>query len=193
MENVSSLVEASVSFNNLSFDYRWLELLKGLNGVKSFSAEDKSLLYMKTPIFSRSSWPIFPNLKRLELKGFRDSGLIPQFLESCPKLKHLCIEKVEGRLCKRENLLESSWIEPRFVPACMVTNLTTIELSKFIGRICDVQFLEYMLRNAEVLESLKIAWENLCLEEAMFCEWLLAVPRASRHCEIHFLGSGSPK
>ncbi|KAI3731780.1 hypothetical protein L1987_62969 [Smallanthus sonchifolius] len=84
MEDVTSLVEASVSFDSIVSDHLLVELLKGISGVKSLSIE-------KFPY--TSALPIFPNMKRLEFTSFWDHVLILQFLESCPELKHLCIEK----------------------------------------------------------------------------------------------------
>ncbi|KAJ0814883.1 putative F-box domain, FBD domain, leucine-rich repeat domain superfamily [Helianthus annuus] len=170
MEDLPSSVEASVSFDCLvSSDCTildlWGQFLKGINGVKSLSV--KKLL-------SSSPLPMFPNTKRLELKDLWDSGKV---LESCPALEHLCIEKVVNYL----------WIKPKLVPACLLTNLTTIKFSTRKWQKCDMEFLEYMLRNAEVLKTVTITLENLCIEEERrLCLELIELPRASSRCEIRF-------
>ncbi|KAK9074363.1 hypothetical protein SSX86_006961 [Deinandra increscens subsp. villosa] len=86
MEDVSSLVEACVSFSNVRLDrsHLWVELLNGLSGVKSLSVQ-------KIPYDLRL--PIFPNMKHLELKKFWHSEVVIPFLESCPELKHLYSEE----------------------------------------------------------------------------------------------------
>ncbi|XP_022024832.1 FBD-associated F-box protein At3g52670 [Helianthus annuus] len=109
VKNVLSLVEASISVHGLSV-HLWDELLKGISGVKSLSIKT-----MPTNLLL----PIFPNMEHLELKSLWSSTLILEFLENSPKLKHLHINK----------LAASCWIEPVLVPACMLTNLTTIKFS----------------------------------------------------------------
>ncbi|KAJ0435437.1 putative F-box domain, FBD domain, leucine-rich repeat domain superfamily [Helianthus annuus] len=130
-----------------------------------------------------SPLPIFPNMKQLELTGIWQSGQITQFLESCPELKILCIDFVEWWDFQKQKPGES-----KSVPACMLTNLTTIKFSKCEGDTSDIGFLEYMLGNTQVLKSVTVfAWENLLIEEEpWFCAQVLKIPRASQHCEIHF-------
>ncbi|XP_076941905.1 F-box/FBD/LRR-repeat protein At1g78750-like [Bidens hawaiensis] len=100
MEDVLSLVEASFSFRENSFNNNFMvELLNGISGVKLLSlekvrdgkAQDSSLL----KIISASPMTIFPNMVRLELKGYWRFELIPKFLESFPELKELYIEKFQ--------------------------------------------------------------------------------------------------
>ncbi|KAM0016996.1 putative F-box domain, leucine-rich repeat domain superfamily, F-box-like domain superfamily [Helianthus debilis subsp. tardiflorus] len=147
VEDVSSLVEACVSFREIGFYHMWFELINGINGVKSLSAVNTThLIDFDIPFtspFGVESLPIFPNMNRLELKGFWHSGLIPQFLESCPELKHLCIEKVVDRCMKKHE--EYSWVKPEVVPACVVTKLTTIKFSMCERSECDPAFLKHLL------------------------------------------------
>ncbi|KAJ0449001.1 putative F-box domain, FBD domain, leucine-rich repeat domain superfamily [Helianthus annuus] len=183
MEDVSSLVEATVSFTNLSIGYLWVELLNGLYRVKSLSAQADGFPYLGNTFCS--PLPTFPNMKHLELKGFCQSGLISKFLESSPELKHLCIEKVYELLLQEPGY--TSWIEPKLVPPCMLTNLTTIKFSNCKGHKCDIQFLEYVLGNAEVLKKVTIIWESMSSElQLPLCTQLLKVSRASQDCEICF-------
>ncbi|KAK1412150.1 hypothetical protein QVD17_33161 [Tagetes erecta] len=142
-----------------------------------------SLVDGETPSALRYYLPMFPNMTHLELNSFWHCGQILEFLHCCPVLKHLCIG---------EKLGKANWIDhPKLVPACMLTNLTTVVISNFNGQKCDIEFqefLEYMLRSAEVLETVTITWENNMLCERL-CATLLELPRASRFCEIHFIGN----
>ncbi|KAJ0430547.1 putative F-box domain, FBD domain, leucine-rich repeat domain superfamily [Helianthus annuus] len=176
MEDLSSLVGASIACYKGMVSDMWFELLNEIRGVQNLSIQDVQFT---------SVLPIFPNMKHLELKGFLQYGLIPQYLKSCPELKSLCIDEVVGRFFKKPK--QSSWIEPKLVPACMLANLTTIKCSVSRGWKCDIKFLEYVLGNAEVLKTVTITGENLCLEEEKrLCAKLLELPRVSRHCKIHF-------
>ncbi|XP_035842243.1 FBD-associated F-box protein At4g10400 [Helianthus annuus] len=143
-----------------------------------FVMEDVSSL-SKFPF--TTSLPIFPNMKHLELKGYLQARLIPQFLRRCPKLKSLCIDAVSK---KHE---EGCWIKPKLVPTCMLTNLTTIKFSNCNGQKSEVEFLEYMLGNAMVLKTATITCNCLSIEEEKrLCAVLSWFSRASSLCKIHF-------
>ncbi|KAJ9563550.1 hypothetical protein OSB04_008710 [Centaurea solstitialis] len=169
MEDLSSLVEATVSYFEVRFSDLLVELLKGISGAKSISWSTST-----SDVPSNSHLPKFPNLKHLEYKGGRfRSGwpLIPQILENSSELEHLGIEELD----------ECCWIEPRSVPTCMLANLKTIELAKCKGKKCDIQFVEFMLANGAVLKTVTITCEGLRLEEEMrFSAQLLKLQRASR-------------
>ncbi|KAI7741176.1 hypothetical protein M8C21_019355, partial [Ambrosia artemisiifolia] len=90
MEDVSSLVEASVSFGYMPDIHPWVELLKGLSGVKSLLV--RNLITLVDFNSFTSSLPIFPNMKHLVLHDIRHFGQVLQFLESSPELEQLCIE-----------------------------------------------------------------------------------------------------
>ncbi|KAK9074366.1 hypothetical protein SSX86_006964 [Deinandra increscens subsp. villosa] len=174
-ENVSSLVEACVSFSYIRFVQcpLWFNLLKGLSGVKSLSVQHNP---STTPV------PNFPNMKRLELKSCWNRGQILQFLKSSPQLEHLYVEKLEY----------SDWTKPKRLPVCMLTKLTAINLSNCNGQKWEMKFLRYILGHAEVLKTLTVTWGNIGpVKEKRLHMKLPAFPRASRCCEIHVPGSGS--
>ncbi|KAI7725960.1 hypothetical protein M8C21_026753 [Ambrosia artemisiifolia] len=181
MEDVSSLVEASVSLRHMPNIHPWVELLKGLNGVKSLLVECLSSLidfYSVT-----SSPPVFPNMKHLVLHDIGHFGQVLQFLESSPELEQLCID-VNPYQQKPE---EYGWVEPELVPACMTTNLTTINFSISERWKCDIAFLKYMMGNAQVLKTLTVTWKKSSMEKEKFCaEDVKLLPMASRYCEIQF-------
>ncbi|KAJ0448998.1 putative FBD domain, leucine-rich repeat domain superfamily [Helianthus annuus] len=183
MEDVSSLAEVTLSIERLDSDHHlWDELFKGLSGVKSLSAQNEN---SRGCFGFISPLPVFQNMKHLELNRFWNPEFIPLVLERSPQLTCLCVKHVHD-YSKHE---ESDWIEPKVVPSCMLTNLTTIKF-KCVGQKCVIQLMEYMLRNAEVLKTVTITWRNLCFqEETRLAAKLLKVPRASRDCEISFIGA----
>ncbi|CAH1416546.1 unnamed protein product [Lactuca virosa] len=176
MGDFSSLVEATVCFSSIRDYHQKVELLKGLSGVKSLS-----LLTSTLNEFVHSHLPKFPKLKHLELKDSFKSPwiLVSQILESSPELEHLCFEEPE----------DISWIEPQSVPTCMLSHLRTMKITKCKGRKCDIHFLEYILGNSEVLKTITIICGSMRMKDEMeMCARLLKFPRASRFCEIHFVG-----
>ncbi|KAF5757159.1 putative F-box domain, FBD domain, leucine-rich repeat domain superfamily [Helianthus annuus] len=146
MEDLSSLIEASVSIRETTDCSLLVDLLKGISGVQSLS-----LQYFP----HRQRLPVFSNTKHLELKDLWEPKLIPKLLDRFPRLQHLCIEKPK----------ECLWRDPKWVPACIRTSLTTLKFSKCNGRKYDMELLKYLLRNAEVLKTVTITWEDLHKEE----------------------------
>ncbi|KAK9074362.1 hypothetical protein SSX86_006960 [Deinandra increscens subsp. villosa] len=175
MEDVSSLVEACVSSDDIRFDrlHLWVELLNGLSRVELFSVQE---------IPFELHLPIFPNMKRFALKSSGCSE-IDQFLESCPRLKHLYIEEKIG----------FPWVGSKLAPVCMLTSLTTIKFPMCSFWEDDIPFLAYMLWNAKVLKKVTITWKyssSIKQEKRVFAEFL-KLPRASRCCEICLHGKWS--
>ncbi|XP_076929530.1 FBD-associated F-box protein At4g10400-like [Bidens hawaiensis] len=175
-------VEVSVSFDcEVSYEYTmfdlWGQFMRGISGVKSLTIQE---------FLSSSPLPVFPNLKRLNLKGFPHSG---EFIKSCPALEHLCIKK-SGRY----RWGDSSWIEPKLAPACMLATLTTIKFSTRTWNTCEMECLEYILGNAEVLKTVRITLESGSIEEEMqLCTKLSELSVASGSCEIQFQGASGPR
>ncbi|KAJ0435486.1 putative F-box domain, FBD domain, leucine-rich repeat domain superfamily [Helianthus annuus] len=184
MEDVSSLVEASVSLRCMPDDHNhiWDELLKGLTGVKSLSVKNLSCLTEFNSF--TSSPPIFPIMKHLVLGDIGHYGQVLQYLESSPELEQLCIKVYPSQ----QNPEEYSWVDPELVPACMTTNLTTIKISICEWWKCDIPFLKYMIGNAKALKTIDITWKKMSIEkEKLVCtEMVKLLPKASRYCEIHF-------
>ncbi|XP_076941900.1 FBD-associated F-box protein At4g10400-like [Bidens hawaiensis] len=155
----------------------WSQFMRGISGVKSLTIQE---------VLSSSPLPVFQNLKRLDLKSFWYSG---EVVKCCPALEHLSIEK-SGKYCWGE----SCWFEPKLVPACMLTNLTTINFTTRTWQTCDMEFLAYVLANAEVLKTVTVTWESGSVEEERrLCTKLTELPTASRSCEIHFQGASGPR
>lgn len=79
------------------------------------------------------------------------------------------------------------WVEPKVVPGCIRTKLTTLKYLLVKETMSyDMEVLKYLLGNAEVLKTVTIAFEqSLNLEEEMrlYAE-LLKFPRASMGCAI---------
>ncbi|PWA69440.1 FBD-like protein [Artemisia annua] len=127
-----------------------------------------------------------PNLKHLELTddGYKfEQIIIFKFLESCSELEHLSIKTAQ--VCWT-NEPDSCWFKPHLV---LLKTLRTMKYENCKWRKDDIKFLEYMLRNAEVLKTLTITYKSERMEEEMrLCAKLLKCPRASRYCEIHFVG-----
>ncbi|KAI3764209.1 hypothetical protein L2E82_14213 [Cichorium intybus] len=152
----------------------------GVDGClrSAFVMEDLSSLVedvLKSPL------PKFPNLRHLELKGSTRTTLLHVFTElgSSSELQPIRFEEREIYYS----------IEPQSLPTWMLTSLRTLKITRCKGRNCDIEFLKYMLGNAEVLKTLTITCESLRMKDEMqLCARLLTFPRASRYCQIHIVG-----
>ncbi|PWA74138.1 FBD-like protein [Artemisia annua] len=178
IEDMSSLVEAKSSCE-ARYDHLGIEFLKGLSKAKILSLTFPFGITLE----DLHDIPKFSNLKQLELNGSVGWGyeLIPQILNCCSKLEHLCIEKPRG-VC---------WKKPAYVPTCMLMNLKTMKYTE--TRACDsnIEFLHFMLGNSKVLKVVTIMSDNMFsqLSEEWMREQLSMVPWASKDCQIHFVRS----
>ncbi|KAI3498096.1 hypothetical protein L1887_33842 [Cichorium endivia] len=195
MEDLSSLVEVTVSCDNHHKKCLLPELLKGIRGVKSLVLCGPALDdVLKSPM------PKFPNLRHLELKGSTRTTLLHVFTElgSSSELQPIRFEELffhritlgslSGFDIKQKREIYYS-IEPQSLPTWMLTSLRTLKITRCKGRNCNIEFLKYMLGNAEVLKTLTITCESLRMKDEMqLCARLLTFPRASRYCQIHIVG-----
>ncbi|PWA50858.1 FBD-like protein [Artemisia annua] len=154
-----------------------------------------------------------PNLEDLTIGGRWGSPFVMEDLSSLvsvtfslyPEPSHLWVELLKGIIGAKSlsflindstaqvcwtNEPDSCWFKPHLVPTCMLKTLRTMKYENCKLRKDDIKFIEYMLQNAEVLKTLTITYKSERMEEEMrLCAELLKCPRASRYCEIHFVGN----
>ncbi|ESW24028.1 hypothetical protein PHAVU_004G096100 [Phaseolus vulgaris] len=97
----------------------------------------------------------FQNLLQLELTRLELSTKWFEVLESlkhCPKLQALVIDIDEGR----EALLPC----PDPVPTCISLHLRTCRLNNFRGSVVELQFAEFIMKNAHYLRTMKFCFPN---------------------------------
>lgn len=79
------------------------------------------------------------------------------------------------------------------VPLGLLSNLKKIEVSKLVGNVFEMEFLEHVLSNAPVLEELHVCIDDrerdqLCTEYK-FCRDLFLLLKSSLRCQIKFVGN----
>ncbi|CAK9175527.1 unnamed protein product [Ilex paraguariensis] len=132
------------------------KLFQGISNVHSLQLTGDSIeaLYL-----CRCKLPVLHNLTSLEL-GVSMVGwqLLPDLLESSPQLRTLVFE--EG-LLRTEFSMEYTlkWDPPQRVPACLLFRLNIIDLGSFEGRQDELKIVEYFLKNAKVLKTLRISMQ----------------------------------
>ncbi|RHN66126.1 putative F-box domain, FBD domain, leucine-rich repeat domain, L domain-containing protein [Medicago truncatula] len=117
--------------------------------------------------------PIFQNLTNLELcNRWR---LVVQVLHHCPKLQNLKLY-TGSYAAKRNEDDQENWVEPEFVPQCLLSHLRTCTLQFFVIRRKRM-IAKYILKNANFLQCMTILSE---CEKSILSEF----PKASATCQL---------
>ncbi|KAM5586476.1 F-box/FBD/LRR-repeat protein [Rosa sericea] len=156
LENGNSVVKAKIVLNDsedydpIEFADRTTALLGRISSVEylSFSAAFLEDFHLST----------FDTLCQLELSlgGCNNWELLIEFLKKSPSLKHLVL-KNKGRLPYFElDELESNLVSPPVSPNCLISSLETISIKQFTGQQDEMEVAEYLLKNGEVLKTMKI-------------------------------------
>ncbi|PWA79548.1 F-box domain, Leucine-rich repeat domain, L domain-like protein [Artemisia annua] len=178
---------------------RELEVISGLPElpISFFTCKTITKLHIENHSCSKiMEWQTpfnLPSLKTLNMFVYRSPSLNAfKLIRGCPILESLSLAvswqtwflRLEQK-AKPENYEESEeshWIDPKSVPTCMLMNLKTMKFEKCMARKDDIQFLEYMLRNAKVLKTLTIMCESGVMEEEFrLCAKLLNCSKASKY------------
>jgi hypothetical protein len=76
---------------------------------------------------------------------------------------------------------QENWVEPEFVPQCLLSSLRTFSIHDFSDLQSDLMLEQYILKNATILQTMKI-W---CKTEQPEMEGKLSIcPVASATCEL---------
>ncbi|KAK2976640.1 hypothetical protein RJ640_024174 [Escallonia rubra] len=164
----------------------WLfSLLRSSQSVETLTLSS-STLWALGLARQRCNLPKFANLVNLSLGLDKCHGwkLLPYLLESMPNLEVLAL--ADG-LVPAHDAYRFIWTKPQHVPACLLFKLKTIEIRHFDARMKTAQlmFIEYLLMNAKVLETMQI----LCAEHLgpSMRKELLKLPRVSTSCQLNFV------
>jgi hypothetical protein len=72
---------------------------------------------------------------------------------------------------------KKSWVEPESVPQCLLSNLKTCTIRYYEGLPSQLMLAKYILKNANVLQTMKISGESGKSE-------LSECPKASATCQL---------
>jgi len=77
---------------------------------------------------------------------------------------------------------KENWVDPDFVLQCLSLHLRVFHLSSFLGLQGELQLAKYILKNARVLQTMKICYIGQPEIERL----LSSCPRASSTCQLTF-------
>ncbi|XP_004301359.1 PREDICTED: putative F-box/FBD/LRR-repeat protein At1g78760-like [Fragaria vesca subsp. vesca] len=186
LKNLKSLVEATIDLTyHVPTEYsgfvgRATALLAQICHVKYLSLSAHGL--------DNCELPVFGNLKQLRLVLHRCCSWWAEFLMSSPILEFLVLEHD----CNCDGLGEYGikekellWHPPELVPNCLLSHVKTICINRFLGKDDEFEVAKYLLKNGEVLNSMKICTGRniVCTKEVML-EKLLMFERVSKTCQV---------
>ncbi|XP_050881511.1 putative F-box/FBD/LRR-repeat protein At5g62970 [Lathyrus oleraceus] len=85
--------------------------------------------------------------------------------------------------------LEREWSDPKIVPECLLSHLTTCSLENYSPINCELRFAKYVMQNSRLLSSMTIQSDKLLDADAnlqMFID-LSSCPRISPTCKLLFV------
>ncbi|KAK6134495.1 hypothetical protein DH2020_031729 [Rehmannia glutinosa] len=182
--SLTSLIQADVVFGNVAptdgdilYSRSVLEFVGRLCNVKCLKL---STGWMEVPNSKFSASTIkFDNLTKLELAC--DWRFLSYFLENADNLEVIIFCKVDIDL--------NCWMEPRQVPACLLSHLRTVRIDQFGSTEQVFMMVKYILRNAKVLEKMEIYSEHHGTDfKAKFdaLKRISSFQRGSEACELVF-------
>ncbi|RHN78555.1 putative FBD domain-containing protein [Medicago truncatula] len=135
---------------------------------------------------------MFHNLTHLELifnfmhsSGSLKWSWIMKLLENFPKLQTLIIEEVDIV----HNFGDKGWEDPKVVPRCLLSHLTTCSLRNYSRINCELPFARYIMQNSRILRTMTIQSAEFLdtnTKLQMFMELYLC-PRNSITCQLLFI------
>ncbi|XP_020877313.1 F-box/FBD/LRR-repeat protein At5g56420-like [Arabidopsis lyrata subsp. lyrata] len=169
--NMPELVEA-----NLQTLSRHENVLKSLNSIRRLSlCLDVEAQYPTGSVFFQ--------LVRLELCMCIEnwSNMFVCVLQQSPKLQILKLAVNHWMAVDRKG----GWIQPSFVPECLLLNIKTFEWRDYEGREEEKQMAMYILKNARRLLTATIDLDSVKLSRRLkVIEELVFASRGSRACKL---------
>ncbi|OMP03270.1 hypothetical protein COLO4_10539 [Corchorus olitorius] len=183
--NLQSLV--IVDFTNMDFDDLFEEfehfgiqcrdiaigLLAGITNVQSLYI---SSALLRHPLKYRNL--VLVEIIRPSIGYGNREGLV-ELLEMTPNLRTLIF---------RQGVFERLiWDPPKRVASCFFSHIKVIEVYSFDGEATQMEMIEYFLKNACVLESLKVQLRMKGKKRVEIAKKLLTLPRESKMCIVKFV------
>ncbi|CAJ2639303.1 unnamed protein product [Trifolium pratense] len=173
--SLSNLTKANVDSYYFQFP------MKVLHNVQSLS-----MCIAKAHCFN-DAIPTFHNLTCMHLESLNNRcHFIVEVFKHCPKLQELYVDE-DGMnsdyqpWTKKDD--KENWVDPNFVPQCLSLHLRVFCFSSVFGLQGELQLARYILKNARVLQTMRIS----TIGEPEIKDLLSSFPRASSSCKLTFV------
>lgn len=189
--NLQSLGEAQINialriflFRDYKCDYRRsiAQILRGTATVRSLSISDEVLgTFLERPYHRLPTFHCLTHLVIGVIHGV-DRKLLLLVLQSSPILESIVF--TNGAIISYGEF-EGDPNPPEPLPSCLLFHLKTIEIKVFEGYKAELDAVKYLLKNANVLERMKIHFSNMTLERKYrVTKKLSNLPKGSTTCEV---------
>lgn len=167
-ENLSSLVTATIQMTQEGstlykmYPKRMMEFLRGLHDVKELTVTSPDFVQVLggSPIsIEAQSSPQFYYLRRLKLETSFTRGCLRALiylLKTSPLVEYLFLARYESGLIDAEDDEELGLSLP-----CLMFHLKHVEIREVKGREDELKFLEFLLKNAIVLEKIVLSYNKI--------------------------------
>ncbi|KAF8391413.1 hypothetical protein HHK36_023718 [Tetracentron sinense] len=200
--NLQCLVQASLNFRVVTNDFEGCdnilrEVLESLHHVKDLTIGSWCIRILSTwelkilpsPPSKRKCLTLYTYLMKWDLPG------IASLLRSSPDLETLVV-KMSFANRTQDFDGENYWNSLKHSFQCLLHNLKTVKIVSFVGRDCEMDLVQFMLKHAMVLEKMVIYserlpdlkwWKRFMPEELLeFTQKMLTFSRASPDAVILF-------
>ncbi|KAI4353785.1 hypothetical protein L6164_002712 [Bauhinia variegata] len=181
----SNLVEAKLGFfYSKRCTAAVYTLFKTLNNVRFLSISGFTCQSLKYA--SAKDFPAFHNLIQLEITfGTYYWEFLANLIQNSSKLEVLNIYK-EPFACSNEP--EPTWLNPLPIAKCVLSHLKSLSFGGYQGLECELGFVGYILKNAQVLGNMTIycASPLEAMPKHQIMKILSTVPRKSATCQVLF-------
>ncbi|GAU38446.1 hypothetical protein TSUD_151690 [Trifolium subterraneum] len=168
--SLSNLTKAVVDSSYFKFP------MKVLHNVRSLS-----MCIAQAHCFN-DAIPTFHNLTCMHLDSLNSRcHFLVEVFKHCPKLQELYVD--EDDMNSDDQTWTGNWVDPDFVPQCLSLHFRVCYLSSFLGLQSELQLARYILKNARVLQTMRIC----TIGEPEIKELLSSFPRASSSCKLTFV------
>ncbi|XP_050367866.1 probable FBD-associated F-box protein At1g32375 [Argentina anserina] len=188
LENSETLVRVRITLrdphhdNSADADHHFAihgtALLAGISSARSLCLSAHRLKECILPIFNK--------LSRLELNLFNCYywELLKKLLNRSPNLEHFVFELTK---CECGESSDHQWSPPQSVPSCLFSQLKTISIRGFEGKVDQMDVAKYLLENGEVLKKMTIYYKDqLCKKEELHKEFSM-FQWSSETCQVEIL------
>ncbi|XP_050369654.1 F-box/FBD/LRR-repeat protein At5g56420-like [Argentina anserina] len=189
-ENGNSVLKANIVLNDSEeddpkdFADRTSALLGRISNVEQ--------LYFSAAFLEDFHMSTLESLHHLELSlgGCNYWDLLVEFLKKSPNLNHLVLIN-SGCEPNFKDEVERNLVTPAVSPNCLLSSLETISIKQFKGQRDEMEVAEYLLKNGEVLNKMKIyimnpRYSGVHTKEEL-SNTLLRYEKGSKTCQVEVI------
>lgn len=184
LETWKSVVDVCIDYEPSSYTTNGV-VVKLICAICHVQKLQLSCTGMEAFVYSGHSLPTFNNLTRLTFGPISSlaSRTLSDLLDNTPRLEFLSF--YQGSDNEDDGAVQDSYLLPEHVPVCVSRHVKEIELICCFSKWeYYFKLVEYLLKNAMILDKMKIQSCFSCEEQLEITKKVFAFPRSSTACEV---------